>query len=413
MVASNIYKNRQIICCLDLSSSKLICIIANIGIDAVEILGYSHTEAKGISAGAISDVKLAQKTIANSVAEAEKMAGLNIEEVIVSLNESQLKSSYQNASEKIHKEVVQNDTINNLVHKVRISCFKNNKEPIHIMPMQYRIDDSNIIANPRYMSGEKLFAKFHLITASPTTILNIENCFKKSKLSVSKYISSIYASSVACLKENELKIGTLLIDIGSESTSFCLFYSDKLCYRSAISLGGLNITKDISSILGINLAIAEKIKILNNTIILSPIEEQEVIKYRNLEMLQEITNKLPTRLELSAIIQARLEEIFETLSNNLKLAKISFEMISNIVLIGGVSQTVGIDKLAKQIYQKNTRIGYPIKPNNIPAEFNNITNTNALGMIAFMQNEFIKNQGLTPENNENWLKKILNKFIKE
>ena len=88
-------------------------------------------------------------------------------------------------------------------------------------------------------------------------------------------------------------------------------------------------------------------------------------------------------------------------------------MISNIVLIGGVSQTLGIDKLAKQIYQKNTRIGYPIKPNNIPAEFNNITNTTALGMITFMQNEFIKNQGLTPENNENWLKKILNKFIKE
>lgn len=413
MVASNIYKNRQIICCLDFSSSKLICIIANIGIDAVEILGYSHTEAKGISAGAISDVKLAQKSIANSVAEAEKMAGINIENVIVSLNESQLKSSYQNASEKIQKGAVQNETISNLVSKVRNYCFKNNKEPIHIMPMQYRIDDSNIIANPRYMSGEKLFAKFHLITASQTTILNIENCFKKSKLSVPKYVSSIFASSVACLKENELKIGTLLIDIGSESTSFCLFYDDKLCYRSSIALGGLNITKDISSILGINLAIAEKIKILNNTIILSPIEEQEVIKYRNLEMLQEITNKLPTRLELSAIIQARLEEIFETLSNHLKSAKISFEMISNIVLIGGVSQTLGIDKLAKQIYQKNTRIGYPIKPNNIPAEFNNITNTTALGMITFMQNDFIKNQGLTPENNENWLKKILNKFIKE
>ncbi len=413
MIASNIYKNRQIVCCLDFSSSKLICMIANIGIDAIEILGYSHTEAKGISAGAISDVTLAQKTIANSVTEAEKMAGINIEEVIVSLNESQLKSSYQNASEKIHKEVVQNETINNLVTKVRNSCFKNNKEPIHIMPMQYRIDDSNIIANPRYMSGEKLLAKFHVITASQTTILNIENCFKKSKLSIKNYISSAYANSLSCLKENELNIGTLLIDIGSESTSFCLFYDDKLCYRSAILLGGLNITKDISSILGINLTTAEKIKILNNTIILSPIEEQEVIKYRNLEMLQEITNKLPTRLELSAIIQARLEEIFEKLLNNLQSAKISLEIISNIVIIGGVSQTLGIDKLAKQIYQKNTRIGYPIKPHNIPADFYNIINTTTLGMLTIMQNEFIKYQGITPENNDNWLKKILNKFIKE
>jgi cell division ATPase FtsA len=99
--------------------------------------------------------------------------------------------------------------------------------------------------------------------------------------------------------------------------------------------------------------------------------------------------------------------------NHLKSAKISLEIISNIVLIGGVSQTLGIDKLAKQIYQKNTRIGYPIKPNNIPADFNNVINTTILGMLTAMQNEFIKYQGITPENNENWLKKILNKFIKD
>ncbi len=413
MVVSNIYKNRKIVCCLDLSSSKLICIIANIGIDAIEILGYSHTEAKGISVGAISDVKLAQKSIANSVAEAEKIAGINIEEIIVSLNESQLSSGYQNATEKIQKEVVQNSTIHNLVNKIRVSCLKNHKEPIHLIPLQYRIDDANIVANPRYMSGEKLFAKFHVITASRTTILNIENCFKKSKLSINDYISSTYASSLSCLKENELKIGTLLIDIGSESTSFCLFYDDKLFYRSSISLGGLNITKDIASILGINFLTAEKIKILNSTIILSPIEEQEVIKYRNLEMLEEIMAKLPTRIELSTIVQARLEEIFETLNNNLKLAKIPLEIISNIVIIGGSSNILGIDKLAKQIYQKNTRIGYSLKPNNIPSDFLNITNINVLGMLIYLQNEFIKYQGVNVENNDNWLKKILSKFIKE
>ena len=130
-------------------------------------------------------------------------------------------------------------------------------------------------------------------------------------------------------------------------------------------------------------------------------------------MLEEITAKLPTRLELSTIIQSRLEEIFETLTDNLKLAKIPLEIISNIVIIGGVANTVGIDKLAKQIYQKNTRIGYPIKPSNISADLGNITNITVLGMIACMQNDFIKYQGINNENNDNWLKKFLNKFIKE
>lgn len=57
---SKIYKNQNIVACLDIGSSKMLCIIASINIDGIEILGYSHKESRGISFGAISDVKLAQ-----------------------------------------------------------------------------------------------------------------------------------------------------------------------------------------------------------------------------------------------------------------------------------------------------------------------------------------------------------------
>ena len=40
--------------------------------------------------------------------------------------------------------------------------------------MQYKIDDCSPVVNPRHMSGNKLCAKFHIVSASSTTIKNIE-----------------------------------------------------------------------------------------------------------------------------------------------------------------------------------------------------------------------------------------------
>jgi cell division protein FtsA len=413
MVNANLYKNRKLVACLDLSSSKLMCIIANIGSDGIDILGYSHQESKGIIAGAISDIKLAQKAIANVVAEAEKMAGLNIDEIFVAINDSQLKSSYCDVSEKIHKEVVQPQTIKSVVDKARIFASKNNRIPIHIIPLQYCIDDSDVIDNPRYMSGNKLHARFHILSSSPTIINNIENCFKRCKLSIDDYISSCYATSIACLKENERKAGVLLIDIGSSSTNFCIIIDEKIIYSSSISLGGLHITKDIATIIGIKFISAEKVKILNSTLILSPLEEQELINYRSLEILEEATNRMPNRLELSKIIQYRLEEILEVVIANLQQIKITLDAIPSIVITGGVANTVGIDKLIKDFCGKNTRIGYPPKFENHDLNLNNLNNNCILGMMLHLQNNFNKNQNLQHDANEGWLKKFLNKFIKE
>ena len=80
---SKILKKSKIVACLDIGSSKLICMIAAINKDDIQILGYSHKESKGIVAGAISDMNLAQKAITAVVSEAERMAGFNIDRLLV------------------------------------------------------------------------------------------------------------------------------------------------------------------------------------------------------------------------------------------------------------------------------------------------------------------------------------------
>jgi cell division protein FtsA len=409
---SKSYKNRKIVACLDIGSAKMLCIIASIGSDGIDILGYGHKESKGISFGAISDLKLAQKSITNAVAEAERMAGLNIDKILVGISGCQIVSTRKDIVEKIAKDIVKQSDIDNCVSKLRQECQKNHKEAIHILPISYRIDDSPAIANPRQMMGQKLYSRFHVAIVSQTIISNIENCLKKCQLSAGNYAGEPFASALACLSDYEINLGSLVIDIGASSTSYCILYDAKLYHIGHVPIGGFNITKDISTILSISTEIAEKIKNLNNTLIISPIEEKEIIKFKSTNSLDDNKISKIARDDLRSIIESRLAEIFEAVKNDLKKSNIPIEMIPNIVLTGGVSSTIGIDKLATEIFKKNTRIGYPTKFNLAPNELMNTSSTCALGMLIFLRDRMISESIKDDFEKNNWFKKMLDKIVK-
>ncbi len=410
-MAKTIQQKGKIVACLDIGSSKLVCLIAAVDNEEVKILGYSHKESRGIFGGAISDMRLAQKSIINTVSEAERMAGLNIERLLVGLSGSQVISNRKEESIKIASDMVKSSDIINLANKVRNEYRRNNREMIHLIPIQYRIDDSSMVQNPRYMSGEKLFAKFHTVSTSHTTILNIENCLKRCQLSVNNYIVEPYASALATLSEHEMNLGTVLLDIGGDVTSFSLIIEGKLIYVGNIAIGGNHITKDIATILNIDLATAEKIKNLNNSLITSMIEEKEVIKLRSLDN-ENLSQIKITRGELRDIIKSRIEEIIESTRDTLEKSGVPSFLVNNIVITGGVSTTVGIDKLSEDIFSRPSRIGYPNAIENINSDLASPIYAAPLGMLVFLKNLYLKEKikdGF--ETRHHWFKRMIEKLV--
>jgi cell division protein FtsA len=404
-------KKGKIVACLDMGSSKLVCFIAAVSADEIQILGHAYKESKGINSSAISDMRLAQKAITSVVAAAEKAAGFNIDKLLVGISGSQVTSMRKEISTKISADIVRPLDITNLAEKIRSEFRKNNREIIHLIPLQYRLDDSAPVVNPRYMSGEKLHARFHIISTSQTTIRNIENCFKRCQLSVSSYVVEPYASALSCLSENEMNLGAMLIDIGYNSTSFSIIIEGNVIFVGSCPIGGYHITKDISTIFGVSLEVAEKIKNLNSSLLISPIEEREIIKYRVSDMLDESGVIKLTKLEMRDIIQTRLEEIFESIKEILNKKGLKTQLLSNIVLCGGVTVTVGIDKLASEIFEKNVRIGYPNKFPNFSAEILNQSHSCSLGMLIFLQNLYLKEKikdGF--ETKDNWFRRLIEKL---
>ncbi len=409
-MAKNFHKGK-VVACLDMGSSKLMCLIAAVDNDEIKILGYSHKESRGIVGGAISDMRLAQKSITNAVSEAERMAGLNIERLLISLSGSQVASHRKEESVRIASEMVKSTDISHLAGKVRTEFRKNNREMIHLIPLQYRIDDCSPVQNPRYMSGHKLYARFHTVSTSHTTIRNIENCLRRCQLSIDNYVIEPYASALACLSENEMMVGSLIVDIGGDVTSFCLIMECKMVYCGHIPIGGNHITKDIATILNVNFNTAEKIKSLNSSLIISPLEEREIIKLKSGENEGHGFVTI-TRSELRDIIKSRLDEILESSRAMIEKSGVPSFLINNVVLTGGVTGIIGIDKAASEIFDKHARIGYPNQMEEIPSELAFPSYACCLGMIIFLRNLYLKEKikdGFESKNN--WFRRVIERLV--
>jgi cell division protein FtsA len=383
-------KNKgKVVACLDMGTTKLVCLIAEVDAKNIKILGYGYRESRGIIASAISDMRLAQKSITSVVCDAEKMAGFNIDRLIVGLSGAQTLSQKKLVKSKIASDMVKSSDITNLAYGIRQEYKKYNREVVHLIPLQYKIDDSPAVQNPRYMTGDVLAAKFHCISTVTSTTKNIENCLKRCQLSVYNYISESYSSALSCLSDNELNLGTVVIDIGGGDTSFSIIFDNKLVYTNNFQAGGIHITRDIAMILNIDFETAETIKNLNNSLSLGPVEEKDLINIKTDDFDIMDVNKI-TKKELKEIIQSRLEEILESVKERMDKAGYGIAAVNNIVLTGGSANITGIDKIAAKIFNKPVRIGFPSRISNLPEVFDDSSFCSVSGMLIFLKNIYLR-----------------------
>src|SRR4029450_12798984 len=96
-------KRQRIVTALDIGTSKICCLIAKAQPspdwlegrgDAMqfEVIGFDHTRAEGLKAGMIAHLDSAEACIRSAVDAAERMAGVTVEDVHVSVTCGRLKS---------------------------------------------------------------------------------------------------------------------------------------------------------------------------------------------------------------------------------------------------------------------------------------------------------------------------------
>ena len=358
-------KSGQIITAIDIGTTKICTIIAETGEnDTLEILGIGTGKSEGLSNGIVTDIMKAAKSVNDAIGEAERMAETKAANIYIGLAGEHMKSqntigrislSAGSKPFEITKDHV-HDVIANSKNNVKIQQGNEKLDIIHAIPQFYEIDGQQGITNPINMSGFNLTAYVHIVMADINTIQNIKKCVEISGYKIEDIVLEPIASSLAVLNDVEEELGSILIDIGGGTTDIAVFYKKSIQFSAVLPLGGTNITQDLSVGLLTSPDSAEKIKINNGNAIASDSDEAEEIVVEGISGRESSKKKLSF---ISEIIEARMREILEGAyrilhnEHNLKL------ITAGLTITGGASLLKNCDRLAQEIFNMSTKIGYP------------------------------------------------------
>ena len=96
------------------------------------------------------------------------------------------------------------------------------RDILHAVPIDYDLDGSSGIRDPRGMYGENLRVRLHMVTAANGGLRTLLSCVSHCDLQVAAPVAAAYASGLACLVADEIDLGATCIDIGGGTTKLAI-----------------------------------------------------------------------------------------------------------------------------------------------------------------------------------------------
>lgn len=351
-----------LITALDIGTTKICCFIAEIQETAgLNITGIGHQMARGLRAGTVTSMEAAEQAIMAAVTSAEEMTGATIREVIVNISGGAPSSKIFDVEVPLSRDEIREEDINRALSEGFSNELPEEHTLIHAIPIGYSIDGSNGIDNPRGMFGHRLGVKIHRITAMESAVRNLSVCIERCHLDIQTVVESAYASGLASLVEDEMELGSTLIDMGGGTTSIAIFTEGNVIYTDSVPIGGQHVTNDIARGLATPIIHAERMKTLYGNALPSQTDDRELIDVPAVgEETHAQANHVP-RSMLIGIIKPRIEETLELVRNRLEKSGFGRYAGRRVVLTGGASQLHGTRELAASVLGKQVRLGRPIR----------------------------------------------------
>ncbi len=159
----------KLVTALDIGSSKICALIAQKGEGgALRILGTGQRESRGVKRGYIADMEVTERAVREAVEQAERIAGINIEDVWVSFSAGGLVSDVANVEVELGGNRIEQADIDELLAAGRGSIDEEGRMVLHAQPALYTLDGLHGVNNPLGLYADKLGVDIHIIAADPS-----------------------------------------------------------------------------------------------------------------------------------------------------------------------------------------------------------------------------------------------------
>lgn len=373
-------RQENIIVGLDVGTTKICAVVGEVEGNKINIIGIGTHPSIGLRKGVVVNIESTVESIQKAVEEAELMAGCEISSVYAGIAGGHITSFNSRGIVAIKGPEVTKNDVERVIDAARAVAIPMDREVIHVIPQEFIIDDQGGIQNPVGMSGVRLEAKIHIVTGAVTSAHNIVKCANRSGLDVCDIVLEPLASGEAVLTNEEKDLGAALLDLGGGTSDLAIFFGKNIKHTFVLSLGGNNLTNDISIGLRASQAEAEKIKIKYGTCVTQDISSEETIEVPGMGGRK--PRKLPRQI-LGEILEPRIEEIFTLIKREIFRAGMDNVITSGVVLTGGSSLLHGITDIAESIFDVPSRLGKPMGISGLIDVVNNPMYATGVGLVLY------------------------------
>jgi cell division protein FtsA len=375
---------------LDIGSTKVSAVVGEVTPEGdLEIIGIGSRASRGTRKGVIVDLNGTAEAIVKVVADAEMMAGTRINAVYVGIGGGQVAGLTTELSmELAAKEVTRRD-IQHVLEIARLQTPSDLHETLHVMPIEYRLDEETGISNPIGRMGTKLGVWAQLITASVPAIQTLMKVLDQAKLEVQDIIAQPLASARAVLAPEERDMGVALLDIGGATTDLTVYGGGAVRHVSSLMVGGNHITHDLAVGLRTPVAEAERIKKQYGRALQSLIDADDMIDVQGVgaKHLQPTSRKL-----IGEIIECRVEEIFALTLHRIQQHELYGGLAAGVVMTGGASVMPGMAQAAEAVFEMPVRLGLPVEISGLTDLVNTPMYATGVGLALYGRDRLLQTE---------------------
>lgn len=380
----------KVITAVDVGSSKIVTLVgeATGGQGEFSIIGVGVVPARGMKRGQVINVSEATAAIRESLDGAERSSTLKINHAIVSVSGSHIASQNSHGAVAISRgdQGVSMADINHGLESAQAVSVPNNREIIHVIPRHFKVDEQDGVRNPIGMLGFRLEVQAHIVTGATTNIQNLLKCVAGAQFEASELVLAPLASAEAVLTSTEREMGSVLVDIGSGATEIAVFIDGAAWHTCVLEVGGSHFTSDLALCLRLPLDTAEQIKLagghcdpgqtqIDQPFIVAGFGDEQRVSVR--------------RQEVAEILQARAEELFSLIMEEIKRSGYDGLLPAGLVITGGGALLPGIREVARDATGLPARIATPSDLHGLVDSLHSPAYATAIGLLKWGMHEVV------------------------
>ena len=371
----------------DIGTKKICALVGQLDESRrVRILGVGIVPSKGLRKGVVVNLDGVSQSILAAKEKAERTSGYEITSALVNLTGPQIASVNSKGMTGVTGHTIGADDVSRALDAAQSLAIPYDREILHVVPRGFIIDGQDGIKDAIGMHGYRLEVEAHIVTTGTTPRRNLEKCVEAAEISVDGWVLSSLASGELVLTDTEREMGVVLCDIGAGTTDLAVYIEGSVWHTAVIPVGGDHLTNDVSQGLHLSLETAEIVKQRYGSALSSGVDNKQTFTVRPFGADRPIESR---RAALATIIEARIEELFGLVRQEIKRSGYDGLLPAGVVLTGGTRLLPGIREAAARTMQLPVRLAQPENLIGLVDELRSPAFSTSLGLLAWarMQEE--------------------------